>query len=521
MEITTTENRKQWLPAVILALYTILLVTVMVFHEPWYDEAQSWLIARDASFSDMLFTIPHYEGHPPLWWLILAVPAKLGAPYEIGLKSVQAAFAVFGVYLILFKSPFPVWFRALLPFSYFLFYQYGVLARPYSMLFCAICLAAITWKKRDENPFRFVLSLMFLCLSSAYGILTAGGIAIAWTFDALRAGTLFKNIQRLLALSLLLAHGVLLLLVLLPREDTMAVNLHLTGQANTFPQRLFYFLFCLPAEATFTAFGNDTILQLFFPEITAVICMSVVSVAIWAIMLAVTYKKRTLHYLIIPYLLMALFGSWKYYTFHHLGILFHLFLFAAWISMGHGMITRPRYSKVIAIMLIAGLAMNLYWTTFASITDITSNYSPGKQLAAYVRNKHLEHYNWISLWDQDRDDNGKVIYENTHKCYTAVVEANAYLQEPLTGIQAGGTSYVDHIVPSREQMDSEIEQLAQRGVDVIIGFPYGGNFMDQLRLKDEKFVMAEIIESDAVWKDKHKIDDLFIIVREELAGVLN
>ena len=35
-------------------------------HEPWFDEAQAWVIARDNSLKDILFFIPHYEGHPPL-----------------------------------------------------------------------------------------------------------------------------------------------------------------------------------------------------------------------------------------------------------------------------------------------------------------------------------------------------------------------------------------------------------------------------------------------------------------------
>ena len=34
-----------------------------IFHEPGNDEAEAWLIARNASYRDMIFLIPHYEGH--------------------------------------------------------------------------------------------------------------------------------------------------------------------------------------------------------------------------------------------------------------------------------------------------------------------------------------------------------------------------------------------------------------------------------------------------------------------------
>lgn len=98
--------RRRWRPITFIA-YVVVIVCVMAFHEPWFDEAQSWLIARDASFRDILLLRPHYEGHPPLWWLMLAIPAKLGVPYEIGLKGVQLVCAAVMAWLLVFRSPFP------------------------------------------------------------------------------------------------------------------------------------------------------------------------------------------------------------------------------------------------------------------------------------------------------------------------------------------------------------------------------------------------------------------------------
>jgi len=43
----------------------------MYFHEPWFDEVQAWMIARCATIKELLTVIPHYEGHPPLWHMIL------------------------------------------------------------------------------------------------------------------------------------------------------------------------------------------------------------------------------------------------------------------------------------------------------------------------------------------------------------------------------------------------------------------------------------------------------------------
>lgn len=55
-----------------LIIYLLGVCTVTCFHEPWFDESQAWAIAKTASYKEILFTLPHYEGHPPLWHLILS-----------------------------------------------------------------------------------------------------------------------------------------------------------------------------------------------------------------------------------------------------------------------------------------------------------------------------------------------------------------------------------------------------------------------------------------------------------------
>ena len=74
---TRCDTIRHWLTphrlhCIVLAAYVIVVGTVMCFHEPWFDEAQAWLIARDCSWREMILKRPHYEGHPPLWWMMLA-----------------------------------------------------------------------------------------------------------------------------------------------------------------------------------------------------------------------------------------------------------------------------------------------------------------------------------------------------------------------------------------------------------------------------------------------------------------
>ena len=152
--VAATDNRtrcdaiRHWLSphrlhCIVLAAYVIVVATVMCFHEPWFDEAQAWLIARDCSWREMILERPHYEGHPPLWWMMLAIPAKLGVPYEMGLKTINLTCAALMIWLLEFKTKLPEVLKGILPFSYFLCYQYGVTSRPYALMVAAMLLSLI------------------------------------------------------------------------------------------------------------------------------------------------------------------------------------------------------------------------------------------------------------------------------------------------------------------------------------------------------------------------------------------
>ncbi len=168
---------------IVITLYVIGHVLMSLVHEPWFDEALAWLISRDSSIYDIMFEATHYEGHPALWHLVLAPFAKSGAPYELSLSFVSLLFSGTAVALFVWKAPFKRIFRITIPFTYFIFYQYSVVSRPYCMMMLAFVLMAITYKSRNEHPGRFVCSMLFLCATSAYGIVIAGGVTIAWLIE--------------------------------------------------------------------------------------------------------------------------------------------------------------------------------------------------------------------------------------------------------------------------------------------------------------------------------------------------
>ena len=66
--------------ATLMILYTILGSIIVFTHEPFRDEAQAWLIARDTNVFEM-FSLSKYEGSPMLWHFLLNILTSLNLPY--------------------------------------------------------------------------------------------------------------------------------------------------------------------------------------------------------------------------------------------------------------------------------------------------------------------------------------------------------------------------------------------------------------------------------------------------------
>ena len=512
------EKRDLLFNILVLFLYAAFLLLVISFHEPWYDEAQSWLIARDASFHDLLFRLPHYEGHPSFWWLLLAVPAKLGLPFQIGLRGIQVIFAILGEYLLIFHSPFPRWIRLFLPFTYFFFYQYGIMSRPYSIMLCAVCLAAMTWQERNRKPFRFVLSLMLLCLTCAFGILIAGGIAVVWCLEIFADRSLFRSRRRLVSLILLLLLALVLLAQIIPYPDTYSAHIPAFQETTSKTKQFFMFFFCLPAESMFTAFARDVHLRYFTPSAADLLKMAAVTVPMWIALVLAGRKKRTWLYLFVPYLFVAVFSSFVYFHTHHMGVLVVIFLFYLWISDCRGSLFRKRYAEMaFRVLLVAGFCVNLSWTLYSSVTDLQRDYAVGRKLAAFLTENDLLDRRISYSWWIETDESGNILYENTHVNRSAIDEVNMYLEKPVLDGYMGGQSYADFRDIPQEEMEREKEELREAGVDVVIG-KVEDVYFHQLDLDPEDFVKVAELYYDRVWKRKDVFSKVDVLMRRTMAA---
>lgn len=457
--------------------YMAVVAVVMYFHEPWFDEAQSWLIARDSSFADLLTLRPHYEGHPPLWTLLLSIPAKTGVPYEIGLKGVQfLCAALLGGWLI-FRAPFNRLTIALLPFTYFICFQYGVTARPYALLCVSLLMVAHYWKYADSNPsntWKLVLSLVLMCAISAYGIAIAAGFALAWVVRSVQiAGIknavceIFSNINRLLGWILLAFVGFASIACIWPAANAFGSRATFSGNSHLI--QFLYFIFVVPSESMFTAFAGDVSLRRMSLGILPTIICVLISILIWAFAICIAKRRKMLVSLILPYLTFAIIAT-QYFTLHHAGIVFVFFIAQLWmcvankplnfdIKLANKLSNKCAFTQSIIVIL---LAPSLIWNIFACVNDIRFDYSGSRALAQFIQRNHAENKRFVTSWlhkEEKLDSNGNTIspeFEDVHQYSWQLITANPYFAKNLIDCSYKNSSFITNERPSESQALDEI-----------------------------------------------------------------
>lgn len=533
-------NKKtEW---IIFGIFIALYFIISFFHEPMYDEAQAWMIARDASWYELMFEIPHYEGHPPFWHLILALFAKTGIPFEVGLRIPGAICWILSVGILLFRSPFPKPVKCLLPFTYYIFFRYGIVVRPYCLTMLGLFLAASTYKKKGEKPFAFMASLLVLCVSSAYGMALAAGICVVWIIELF---TMYKTnyLKQVIALSALLIFNLGQLFLMMPKDDTNSVA---AFSFMTILYGLIYMFILGPADSMFLDVGMDARLQNYAEGIITEGVSSYINlfIGLLTIVVLVYYaqKYRKLLLLIVPYTVFSLFSAAVYFWYHHIGII-HLFLiFVFWCALEEkeqrkdgkwpktllNVLAKNQkiFTKIPVFMLVLCLGMSLAWNIFCSGTDLFKKTWYTKDLAEGIKTVGADQYNCALQWDimgvgpfENPED-----YVDASKYYhvasvTQFFDCLAYFDENIFYNHNGGNkeiSYNMQRVPEAEQQALILEEIATYGYpEFIIGHAF---VLDALPIDEEMPNYVPVYRFEVYKPDKFIIDynDRYIYAREDI-----
>jgi hypothetical protein len=162
-----------WFACIGTLLYVSFLIWSQAYHELWRDEVHPWILARLADgFWDIVTGDRVYDGHPPLWYWYLRVWGWL-TDRAWGLRAANIFVMGCAALLFLRFAPFPRPLKLLLLASYQLGYEYGVLARNYSLgwlLAVAFCCAYQPLRPRFTW---LTVLLALLTITSVFGAFLA------------------------------------------------------------------------------------------------------------------------------------------------------------------------------------------------------------------------------------------------------------------------------------------------------------------------------------------------------------
>lgn len=340
---------------IIFIVFLILAFLIGSNHEPWADEAQAWIIARDASAFEIIWDIARYEGTFPLWHLTLNLFINLGLTYEY-MYVVSILISVIGLIVFLKKVEAPKYVKILLPFTYYIFYQYSVIARNYCYLFLVFSLLIITYKKRLEKPLNYILSLIFMSLISMHGMIIAGVLALMLFIDVLKQKSIKKYIKEFIIFAIVIIGEII---ILFPRSD-----LYMTvAAAYTIPEILISIIN--------TIIGDGNVFSKIYNVITVTLLLTLF------VRVCLVKNKDVPVVMIVLFLFMFVIR----FASHHSGIIFLLIVFGVISYYDEIKEKSKHFDKIFAIVLILYTVLSIQ----CGISDYFNIYSGAKEMATYIK----------------------------------------------------------------------------------------------------------------------------------------
>ena len=371
--------------ALALMGYLVAVALMVPRHEPWADEAQAWQIARSVGFFDLFRNAIHYEGSPGLWHGLLWVLVRLHVSYA-GMHWYSALIAFCGVCLAVRYAPFPLPVRLLLPFTYFMVYQYSIIARSYILVAPLLFGMAMLWPRRLEQPIPLAILISLLANTCAHGIVMALGVCCVLLLE-------YKNDwresprkgHRLIAVLIVAAGiGFAVWCFLPPRDaDWVRASSKLLKQplpqiASLVPEKFHWVTRLAPAAQILIGMSARVVHVLGF----GVSEPAFLILPVWMFTVERWYRERRLRYL-IPIAMLTGFCLVTRFDFYHAGLVWLLSLFLWWITWPKD--TSDMRHPIVVACLALFLMTQIVWAGLAVRYDVTHAYSPDSAAAPYLQ----------------------------------------------------------------------------------------------------------------------------------------
>ena len=348
---------RNWPECMALALYAALVAFAIPYHEPFVDEAQSWQLAKSLSLYDLFHTYLGYEGSPGLWHFLLWILIRLHVTYS-NIHWVCGAIGLVAVSILVLKSPFPRYLKLTLPFTYFLLFQYAVVARNYVLAPLLLFFIALWWKR---SPVTVAIMLGLLANVSLHTATISSGLAIVYLIARRREGALrtpwFR--RRLIpGIIILLGLYAFAIWTAWPPKDLLLSRV--IGESRP--------IFFIAAGSLLWAFFQPMFLSFFF----------------WAAIAACLWERKSLFYL-LPVLLFATFSGAVYLNWWHVGLLIPLLISILWITWPADGARLPPSERICRAALVCLVCMQTLWSVYAIRFDHSHAYAPDLAASHFLK----------------------------------------------------------------------------------------------------------------------------------------
>ncbi len=387
---------------IILLLYITFASANIITHEMWRDELQAWMIADNShSLTDLLSNL-RYEGHPPLWHLMLYATSRL-THNPAAMQVLHLAIAVVSVYIFLRFAPFTRLQRLLFVFGYFPLYEYAAISRNYAIGLLLILAVCAVWRAGAGKKYWLLATLLFLLAqTSVYGFLIAVSIAGTLVFECLadkeaRAYAWDRRLTVLLSICVVLAGLVASAAVMKPAPD-YGVASEWTTRFDL--KRLQMTLATVwkgyvPLPRLKQCYWNSNILP-------GRAIPSVLAAPLLCFVISIFLRKR------VPLVLLSssafLILAFQYFVFmgflRHFGHLFIMFIVCLWLERLYGDDTSIRWgflqmaadycNRHKSTFIGALLAIHLIAGVHASVMEWLYPFSQARNTAIYIKQNQFD-----------------------------------------------------------------------------------------------------------------------------------
>lgn len=366
----------------VTAVWMVIELFVIGKHEIWQDEAHHWLLGwHSDSFSDLLFNM-RYEGHPPLWNILLFAVTKC-TDSIFAMQLMHLCFAAGSVFLIIRYAPFPLWVKLILPFTYFFGYEYAIIARNYAPGIFFLVLACCWLGDSQRNLVKIALAL---------GVASLFHIYIALVAIPFFAYVVWQNRSGLHSRRIVISALCLLVLVLLAGWFVLRVpgdhfayglkyhearGMSRCGTALLLP---FTSLVHFPDLIHYNWWNSN----IFLPENDYV--KAGIGIVFWFVpVLALRNNRSVMRLYLIGVVIISavLFVTPMPLSLRHSGMIVELFFVCLWLDGGK--IATAKTGRII-VVIILGVQFSAYAATFYK--ELTAPLSNSKPAVDYINQNY-------------------------------------------------------------------------------------------------------------------------------------